>query len=297
MTVRHNRIENNYAYAKGGGIALFDQSGSECFNNVIAGNETDTGGGIFIQNCPETSIINCTIAANEATLVVGGICTYQFSYPIIRNSIVYDNIAPLHPSLLSAFDDSFAVSYSDIQGGWEGIQVMDVSPLFASGPDGGYYLSQIESGQPVQSPVVDAGDVTAATLHLDTMTTRTDQLDDIGIVDIGFHYEQNPSAGCIDPRNGPALPSSIAITAYPNPCNSTTIINMTLPRTSSVDLVIHNVLGQQVFASSVGTYPPGNHLISWSGKDNYGQSLATGTYFLTLIASNQSRTQKIIILK
>jgi hypothetical protein len=297
LTIRNNRIEGNFAYAKGGGVALFDHAGSEFFNDLIAGNETDTGGGIYMQYCPGSTITNCTIAGNQVTLIVGGIATYQFSYPIVRNTVVYENVAPQYVSLLSSFDDSFRVSYSDVEGGWEGMEVIDEHPLFASGINGNYYLSQLQSGQSVQSPVVDRGDIPAMTLHLDTMTTRTDQVGDVGFVDLGFHYYQNPPSGGIVSNGNPPVPSSITLSAYPNPFNGITTIVVTLPAESKIELAVHDILGRRVFSLSHGTLPAGNFRTSWNGLDSKGHSLTSGAYFLSLTTPHQSVTQKIILLK
>jgi hypothetical protein len=62
-------------------------------------------------------------------------------------------------------------------------------PLFVAGPKGECYLSQVASGQGLDSPCVDAGGDTAASLGLDAKTTRTDAVTDTGVVDMGYHYE------------------------------------------------------------------------------------------------------------
>jgi hypothetical protein len=53
---------------------------------------------------------------------------------------------------------------------------------------GDYYLSQTAAGEALDSPCVDAGSDTAANLGLDELTTRTDQVEDAGMVDMGYHY-------------------------------------------------------------------------------------------------------------
>jgi len=297
MTLRHNRIEANFALVKGGGVALFNGSGSELLNNLIAGNSTDIGGGIYIESSPGCEIVNCSVAGNAATLIVGGVAAYQFSYPVIRNCIVYGNVAPLHLSLFSAFDDSFDVSHSDIEDGWQGTEILNDPPLFVSGSSGDYYLSQIESGQAAQSPVVDRGGDSAAVMHLDTMTTRTDQIGDDGMVDQGFHYYQTTSSGGIERPNNPSQPSSFGLAIFPNPFNATATIDVTLPITSPLRMAVYDILGRRVFSTNLGIRPPGNHLISWSGNDSHGTPLATGSYFLTLSTPSYSQTKKIIVLK
>ena len=67
---------------------------------------------------------------------------------------------------------------------------IDENPLFVSGPDGDYYLSQVVSGQSSNSPCVDAGGE-ATTFWVGELTTRTDGEPDTDRVDMGFHYEPN----------------------------------------------------------------------------------------------------------
>ncbi|MBN1489896.1 MAG: SUMF1/EgtB/PvdO family nonheme iron enzyme [Phycisphaerae bacterium] len=62
------------------------------------------------------------------------------------------------------------------------------APEFTSGPLGDYYLSQIASGQAVDSPAVDAGSVSVSGTHIEGLTTRIDGIADTGTVDIGYHY-------------------------------------------------------------------------------------------------------------
>ena len=63
-------------------------------------------------------------------------------------------------------------------------------PLFTSGPQGDYYLSQIAAGQAQDSPCTDAGDKSATHLEMNRLTTRTDEFGDTDIVDIGYHYSR-----------------------------------------------------------------------------------------------------------
>jgi len=61
-------------------------------------------------------------------------------------------------------------------------------PLFVGGPQGFYYLSQTAAGQGATSPCVDAGDPAAP---LVPGTTRSDEMPDQGVLDMGFHHPVN----------------------------------------------------------------------------------------------------------
>jgi hypothetical protein len=63
--------------------------------------------------------------------------------------------------------------------------MIDADPLFVTGPQGNYYLSQIAAGQGTDSPCVDTGDPAS---HMIVGTTRTDEVPDSGVVDMGYHY-------------------------------------------------------------------------------------------------------------
>jgi hypothetical protein len=82
------------------------------------------------------------------------------------------------------------IEYSNISHGWPGNGNINADPLYVSGPSGDYYLSQLVAGQSEQSPCVNSGN------PLSTMiigTTRTDGFQDLGIIDMGFHYPmENP---------------------------------------------------------------------------------------------------------
>jgi hypothetical protein len=100
--------------------------------------------------------------------------------------IIWGNTALVsYDQIFEDYGTSLALSYSCIEGGWSGVGNIADDPLFVTGSRGDYYLSQIEAGQSAQSPCVDAGDPNSPLL---SGTTRTDEVEDQGIVDLGYHY-------------------------------------------------------------------------------------------------------------
>ena len=94
-----------------------------------------------------------------------------------------------------------------------GIGSISADPLFVDidgqdnvlggdyGGDDDFHLKQISAGQATTSLCVDAGSDSASNLGMDDKTTRTDNVLDSGIVDMGFHYslETPPSFVTPDP--------------------------------------------------------------------------------------------------
>jgi predicted outer membrane repeat protein len=65
---------------------------------------------------------------------------------------------------------------------------IDDDPCFVPGPLGNYYLSHIGAGQTIDSPCMDAGSAPAIDRDMIKYTTRTDELPDSRMVDMGYHY-------------------------------------------------------------------------------------------------------------
>jgi len=170
-------------YHDGGGGGIYSNGSNTIINCLLYGNKgggwntVGSGGGGMLFKGTVSTVENCTIADNLAYRGTG-ILFYGGSATII-NSIIWGN---------NIVDGSPEITFSDVQGGWPGEGNIDATPRFVAGPEGDYYLSQIAAGQVSDSPCVDAGSDTAANLGMDIYTTRTDELGDKGIVDMGYHY-------------------------------------------------------------------------------------------------------------
>ncbi len=86
--------------------------------------------------------------------------------------------------------------------------------------------------------------------------------------------------------------------AFPNPFNPSTNISFALPEDSKVSLRVFNLLGQEVRTLVNNESLTANyHSYKWDGKDDLGNSVSTGIYFVKVTANEYSETQKITFLK
>jgi len=186
--IENCEIVNNYAPDDwGGGIYIYGgvAMNLEIKNCLISGNVGEWGGGIFGENA-DFSLSNLTITNNDAP-VGGGLVSWGSIFYLTDCIIRNNGTDPLDEA-----DGSIFITYSDVEGGWEGEGNIDEDPLFATGPWGSYYLSQTAAGQSQQSPCVNAGSDMASNLGMNDKTTRTDNLPDTGVVDMGYHYPTSP---------------------------------------------------------------------------------------------------------
>ncbi|UCF42554.1 MAG: right-handed parallel beta-helix repeat-containing protein [Planctomycetota bacterium] len=194
-TVSGNQVLHGTGFAPnlsahGGGIASL--SGSSITNCLVVNNMVDlTGmvsppGGTGITGGDE--IVNCTIYNNwSGSGPDGSYAVYGAATTEIRNCIVWGNDG-------NDVGGTDLVTYTCTEGVISGAGNINSDPCFVTGPLGDYYLGQIAAGQGVDSPCVDAGSDTASNLGLEIYTTRTDEVGDAGVVDMGYHYSiPNPA--------------------------------------------------------------------------------------------------------
>ena len=89
---------------------------------------------------------------------------------------------------------------------------------------------------------------------------------------------------------------------YPNPFNPETWIPYRLAEDAFVTSTIYDLNGQIVRTINVGhqvaaVYKSRSKAIYWDGRNNVGETVASGVYFYTLTAGDYSATRKMVILK
>lgn len=87
-------------------------------------------------------------------------------------------------------------------------------------------------------------------------------------------------------------PSSLILSAAPNPFNPTTTLSFTLTQSSLVQLNLFDIQGRLVQSLANNVMTAGSHSITVDGT-----SLASGIYFANLRANNQSRIAKLVLMK
>ncbi len=84
---------------------------------------------------------------------------------------------------------------------------------------------------------------------------------------------------------------------YPNPFNPTTEIQIAVPRVADAQLVVYNSAGQAVTKLVDGALAAGEHVVSWNGRNDAGQMVATGVYYYRFAAGDFVETKKMMLLK
>ena len=196
------KVENNFIRRNQSGGAHLECC-THFHNNEVIGNQ---GKGVGIGPlgpvepplCP-SEITHATIADNiGAGIGVQALGTAYVSRSTLwGNAVSVDDLRDVH--------FSFTLSQDPLPG--LGNQTAD--PLFTHGPQGDYYLSQLTTGQPMDSPALNAGDLMAEEAGIQFRVTRIDGVRDMVLADLGFHYP--PAAYTIYRGSDPASLVPIAL--------------------------------------------------------------------------------------
>ena len=195
-------------------------------NNLFADNASGTSGGALVATgVAHVEVSQSTFVENTVSDLisgVGGAVMVNDAFMSVQNSIFWDNLAAIgsQAAVGDPLSDPYYTPYStlwvktsDVQGGKPGIFVggtgwtsliyrsqdknIDANPLFAhvSDPNDAseqtFYLSQIEAGQLQNSPCLDTGAGTVASLFSllgFEGTTRTDHVVDTNPLNMGVYY-------------------------------------------------------------------------------------------------------------
>ena len=106
-----------------------------------------------------------------------------------------------------------------------------------------------------------------------------------------FDYTLNFTDGAMS--TDPGIPDKFSISnAYPNPFNPSASISFDVPDFGRVRLDVYDVKGALVETLLNETMRPGRHKYAWRPDE-----LASGVYFLKLVAGAKAFTQKVTYIK
>ncbi|NQV37004.1 MAG: right-handed parallel beta-helix repeat-containing protein, partial [Candidatus Marinimicrobia bacterium] len=242
-TLENVKIINNSAPVFGGGLS-FEANDTPTLNNVLISGNSNVG-----MHCAGSSnaiLNNVTITNNTGQ---GGI-SLSYSNSTISNSIIYNN----YPSQIEVIEGIVnpVVSYSIIQGGYDGTGNIDLNPIFTNATSGDFRLSDY-------SPAIGAGTMTNA---LDTDLEGNPRPNPAG---------SNPDMGAYENSLADPLHNSfihVAITG-----NDTGSIGLETAPFASIQAAIDYSVDSDTIIVQPGTYVEN---INYNGKN-----IVLGSLFLT----------------
>lgn len=291
--IKDNLICNNSTNSLGGGIAI-ESGNTKIVNNIVFRNSVginglETGGGGIFLNHSNSQLIDNTITENISRGPGGGVYILYNCNPTITNSIIWNNIGGTSPNI--GIDSAYSIvtiRYSDIQGGWAGIDNISTDPLFRDPSHNDYLLMAVSCGDSANSPCIDTGDPSIIDSVIGCDWGLGDSRSDIGaskgsltvpLTDISTTYTEMPGRILLSQN-------------YPNPFNAQTSIQYSLPEQSTVSIDIFDILGRKIETLAEGIQPPGDHQAIWDASRQ-----SSGIYFYRVKAGDKVETKKMVLMK
>ncbi len=283
---KNNRFENGYVgFAEPAGFIVSVDS-----ENIIESNIMNNPSMGYCYTCAAISILDgsdCIIRNNFIFQAYGdgygAVVASESQYvsnnnTFVANSLGYANLSSdgivsndiIYGSSNTVYLDessTIQVSYSDLEGGWEGEGNIDADPLFCDLDSGDYTLAK-------NSPCVGTGENNA---NMGAFGVGCEEILSIQneVIPTSFTLHQN----------------------YPNPFNPVTTLRYELPEQSHVTIVIFDMLGRTVRQLINTTQEAGYKSIIWNATNDYGKLASAGVYLYQIKAGEFVQTKKMVLLK
>jgi hypothetical protein len=112
----------------------------------------------------------------------------------------------------------------------------------------------------------------------------------------GARFRYGVLGQAIDDYNG--RPSEFVLKGcYPNPFNSSIMIEFDLPENGRCKLIIYDILGREIAYLVDGELESGRYSIAWNGKDKSGSNGNSGVYFVTMTVNNRVQAKRITLIR
>ncbi|MCU0643865.1 MAG: cohesin domain-containing protein, partial [bacterium] len=84
---------------------------------------------------------------------------------------------------------------------------------------------------------------------------------------------------------------------YPNPFNHATAIPYEVTQKEHIRIIISNTLGQQIKTLIDAEVLPGTYVLTWDGKDEFGNLVTSGVYLCKASLAKNTRNIKLVYMK
>ena len=98
----------------------------------------------------------------------------------------------------------------------------------------------------------------------------------------------------VSPRQLSAFPG---LNVFPNPFNDGTMISFENNEGGNVTLEVYDVRGARVRVLHAGTLAPNYYEMTWDGKNDTGQPVASGVYFVRLDTPQRWGLRKAVVVR
>ena len=139
----------------------------------------------------------------------------------------------------------------------------------------------------------------ASTPRTTQVVIRSVQFYDAGLfVNPAFPSDATINIGLavgVDPRVAPAM--TLRIAAAPNPFRDSVGCTIDSPAAGPQTLTVRDVAGRTVRHLGTADVPAGSRLVTWDGRNDRGQAMPAGSYWLSLRMGTRAASRLVTLLR
>ncbi len=94
-----------------------------------------------------------------------------------------------------------------------------------------------------------------------------------------------------------APPAARLVGNHPNPFNPVTTIAFAVERTQRVTISVFDIEGRRVATIANRNFGPGFHSVKWTGRDEAGRTVPSGTYLVQMDTDDGAEARKISLVR
>lgn len=323
--IRGNIISKNQAngsWSGGGGIAVIEGCAPVISDNIIEENySTAAGAGIMCHDYSSAVVTGNTIRKNTSPVAGGGICMQRTLNTIVIGNTITENDAPYGAGLDTGNDDSSLVrrniissniNASGVTCGRNNKSLID-SCIIVDNEGGGVYLEVTGNTILRHNNIINNPGYAVLNVSSSWLNAKDNWWGDASGP---FHPDSNPSGlgdtvsnyvsfypwlnepVAIGIKEEKIFPKSILTThVYPNPFKDRVLIQYQVSKTSNVNIVIFDLLGKKIRTLVNNKQTAGKFTKTWDGKDESGNIVANGVYFLRYNTENYTSTKRLLKIR
>ncbi len=266
LTLDNSLFTGNYSGDDGGAITVLQGISTFSFLTIDSNEAFDDGGAFRLHTIDSVSIMSSVITSN---LGKAGINVISNNNPYIANVCCWNN----------GFSNYYGMNDPTGTNG-----NISEDPLYA---DTYFNISQIDAGQSINSPALNAGHADADDTVIDQLSTRTDSLADLGVADMGFHHLNASQTGV-----SPTLSTNFPILTFsPSPATNHLTVTISPGISYPVTLQIFDISGRLVHSFQPTDVTQGGN---WSL--NIDNSFKEGLMLVRAIWHQAEITGKIMVI-
>ena len=140
--------------------------------------------------------------------------------------------------------------------------------------------------------------ISSPSINIDPTDLKSIHLSVVSQDSIGNNWDYKLIVKDGKPGTGSNVPKDFTLTnPYPNPFNGSVKLLIYILKESLVTVDVIDLSGRLVSRLHRGTLNSGNHQLSWNGKDEVGNSISSGVYYIKVVGPSTQEWRPVTFVK